>query len=135
MKKDIKKDEEDIIKIFNKEKQEHLFYFWNELDEKEKDSLTKELLSVNLNEINSYYKKFKNHKNKKINFKETDCFSIFQSSEKEKIKKIGIEMLSANKVAVLTVAGGQGSRLGYEHPKGFFRNFPCHEKVFISDIC
>ncbi|MGL5098173.1 MAG: UTP--glucose-1-phosphate uridylyltransferase, partial [Planctomycetia bacterium] len=33
---------------------------------------------------------------------------------------VGLEALSAGRVAVVLVAGGQGSRLGFEHPKGMF---------------
>ncbi len=33
---------------------------------------------------------------------------------------IGSQLLAAGKVAVITVAGGQGSRLKFEHPKGMF---------------
>jgi len=32
----------------------------------------------------------------------------------------GIEALTAGKIGVLLVAGGQGSRLGFEHPKGMY---------------
>ncbi|ELP84666.1 UDP-N-acteylglucosamine pyrophosphorylase, putative, partial [Entamoeba invadens IP1] len=34
--------------------------------------------------------------------------------------KNGLKLLSEGKAALITLAGGQGSRLGFEHPKGMF---------------
>ncbi len=34
--------------------------------------------------------------------------------------RVGEDLLQRGRVAVVTVAGGQGSRLGFEHPKGMF---------------
>src|SRR5690606_17208834 len=35
-------------------------------------------------------------------------------------RDLGIQKLSTGKVGAVLVAGGQGSRLGFEHPKGMF---------------
>ncbi len=40
----------------------------------------------------------------------------------------GVKLLSEGKVAILTVAGGQGSRLGYDGPKGKFPTTPVKNK-------
>ncbi len=39
---------------------------------------------------------------------------------RQQARERGVEALSAGRVAALLVAGGQGSRLGFEHPKGMF---------------
>jgi len=50
----------------------------------------------------------------------------------------GLEMLTAGKVAAFVVAGGQGTRLGYEGPKGCFEATPIAKKplfqVFAEQI-
>lgn len=40
--------------------------------------------------------------------------------DRERFAKIGTDLLKAGKVAAFTVAGGQGSRLGFDGPKGCF---------------
>jgi len=40
-------------------------------------------------------------------------------AEREAVR-LGVEALRAGRVAALTVAGGQGTRLGYPHPKGMY---------------
>ncbi|KAI5135657.1 UDP-N-acetylglucosamine/UDP-N-acetylgalactosamine diphosphorylase [Nematocida ausubeli] len=42
------------------------------------------------------------------------------SPERKSLEEIGRSLIEKKSVAVLTLAGGSGSRLGYEHPKGTF---------------
>jgi UDP-N-acetylglucosamine/UDP-N-acetylgalactosamine diphosphorylase len=43
-----------------------------------------------------------------------------EEAEKEQAERLGTEALKAGKVACLTVAGGQGTRLGFDGPKGTY---------------
>ena len=44
----------------------------------------------------------------------------------------GSAALNAGKVAVITVAGGQGSRLGFDHPKGMFPIGPVTQRTLFQ---
>jgi UDP-N-acetylglucosamine/UDP-N-acetylgalactosamine diphosphorylase len=48
-----------------------------------------------------------------------------------KAKAAGEAALRAGRVAAFTVAGGQGTRLGYDGPKGTFRVTPLREKTLF----
>lgn len=49
-----------------------------------------------------------------------------------KAKETGKALISSGKVAALTVAGGQGTRLGYNAPKGTFPITPVRKKTLFQ---
>jgi len=55
-------------------------------------------------------------------FAPPDLFDLAraQSTDAERARRVGAELLAAGRVGFMLVAGGQGSRLGYEGPKGCF---------------
>jgi UDP-N-acetylglucosamine/UDP-N-acetylgalactosamine diphosphorylase len=50
----------------------------------------------------------------------------------EEARARGVAALDAGKVAALLVAGGQGSRLGFEHPKGMYPVGPVTQKTLFQ---
>ena len=55
--------------------------------------------------------------------------------EKEKYDKIGTEKIKAGKLAVVTMAGGQGTRLGHSGPKGTFKLNVGKEMSLFEILC
>lgn len=104
-----------------KSRQENLL---NYLDKSEKkEELINQILKIDFEQIMNLYEQTKN----KIDFSKDviepivyiDKYNI--SSEKlEEYKKIGEEKIKNGKYAVVTMAGGQGTRLGHNGPKGTF---------------
>lgn len=114
------KKAKDILKRYG---QEHLLQFYDELTEEEKKYLLQQIFSTNFDQILYLYKKSK--------------FSVCNSAEeieplpyidKSSLSKeeysfysnIGATAIKNGELAVITLAGGQGSRLGFKGPKGTF---------------
>lgn len=109
--------------ILEKYNQEHLLNFYNEISKKEKDILINQILNINFEKILNLY----------LKSKISDDISNIDISplahiEKNKLtedelnhyKQIGENMIKTNQIAVITMAGGQGTRLGYKGPKGTY---------------
>ena len=51
-------------------------------------------------------------------------------TEMRYIKK-GLELIKDGQIAVCIMAGGSGTRLGYDHPKGMYDiGLPTHRSIF-----
>lgn len=120
MKANFKKAED----ILTKYHQEHLLQFYDELSNEQQEYLVNQILSINFDEIINLYEKSKLTSTisteyiepisyyDKLNFTPNDIY-IYNS--------IGQNCIKDGKIAVVTLAGGQGSRLGYKGPKGTFK--------------
>lgn len=110
----------EIVKKYN---QEHLLYFYNELSQEEQNKLIEQILKIDFEKILTLY----------INSLKPDNISNINISpiphiEKDKLTnneidyyfKIGEAAIKNNEVAIVTMAGGQGTRLGYKGPKGTY---------------
>lgn len=56
-----------------------------------------------------------------------DLATLAERDREENLAKVGCEALATGKVGVILVAGGQGSRLGFDGPKGAYKVGPLSE--------
>jgi len=124
-----------------------LLKFYPELNQQEKEKLLKDIASIDFEEIQKLNDNL-TKKNSETNIEqyssnseatnieqcnpnsqETNCELIpmpaldkykLSQEELKHYQEIGDEMIRSRKVVVCTMAGGQGSRLGHEGPKGTF---------------
>src|SRR5207248_7804911 len=54
------------------------------------------------------------------------------AADADAARRSGEEALRRGEVAILLVAGGQGSRLGFDHPKGMFPIGPVSNKTLFQ---
>ncbi|MGR3294192.1 MAG: UTP--glucose-1-phosphate uridylyltransferase, partial [Candidatus Scalindua sp.] len=107
-------------------KQEHIFRWWNDLSANEQKKLLNQLRLIDFTLLQDLIRKHIEGSvltNPKTTILEPpDIIPIpqndIQKSRKAEAKKIGEKALRAGKVAVVTVAGGLGTRLGANRPKG-----------------
>ena len=126
--------------LFNNFNQEQVFQFWEILNNKEKEALLLQSKSVDLD----YLSKVIHGTIKKPALSEDSSYSIipanfihFPKSEADWQKwkdtvHVGQKALRDGRVAVLTVAGGQGTRLGCVVPKGTIAITPIKKKSLFQ---
>ena len=117
--------------------QSHLLQFYEELEPEQKEKLLEEIDFLDFEELSQITVKKSNCFAEKEEITLTPMEALDKSNlsqeEKEKYEIIGNEIIRERKVVVCTMAGGQGSRLGHEGPKGTFM-VPLKEPKSIFQI-
>ncbi|MBQ2938594.1 MAG: UTP--glucose-1-phosphate uridylyltransferase [Clostridia bacterium] len=115
---------EEVIQLLKTYNQEHIINLLDRLDEKEKEAVIEQVNKIDFHQIMELYQNTK----KEIEIKENKIESI-KYLDKEKLTKneidefnrLGEEIIVSGMYAVVTMAGGQGTRLGHTGPKGTFK--------------
>ena len=111
----------DILKQYN---QEHVVKLLKKLDENKREELIKQIENIDLHQIAELYENTK----KEIEFKESKIEPIkyldketLTEKQRKRYDELGEKIIKSGKYAVVTMAGGQGTRLGHTGPKGTFK--------------
>ena len=132
---------EDIDKLgecYEKAGQEQVLTFYDELNIAEKASLFERLSSINPNYINEITQKAlkpqESGKETKLEPLPEEATASILDSKSEDIEswyKSGLDLVAEGQVAVVLMAGGQGTRLGSSDPKGCFNiGLPSGKSLF-----
>ena len=125
---------EAALKCLKKHNQEHILKNYEKLSETKKEKLLNQILTIDLNQIGELYESTK----KEINFANDKIEPIdyvekakLSKEDFEKYKQLGENAIKQGKYAVVTMAGGQGTRLGHSGPKGtFMLGLPNDKSIF-----
>ena len=128
---------DDFIKakeIVEKYNQEHVLNFFDKLSEEKQNKLINQILNIDFEQIIKLYENTKHEiefgeaKIEPIGYLEKDKMS---NEDFEKFDNIGTEIIKQGKLAVVTMAGGQGTRLGHKGPKGTYDlGLDSHKSIF-----
>lgn len=118
-------DSEELLqvkKILKKYEQEHLLCLYDKLTKREQRILINQILSLDFDEILTLYHNSmkKNNKDQKVTPLEHIEKDRLTREEIKYYTQIGENELRNGGLTVVTMAGGQGSRLGYKGPKGTY---------------
>ena len=129
---------EKIIDLLNTYHQEHVIQRLNQLDEKSREKLLNQLSQIDLELITKIYEETTG--NGEIEYKENKIEPIsyvdknkLNDTEKQEYISVGNEIIKSEKFAVITMAGGQGTRLGHSGPKGTY--LLIDEKSLFELLC
>jgi UDP-N-acetylglucosamine/UDP-N-acetylgalactosamine diphosphorylase len=119
---------EDLRRRLEQYHQEHVLNWWDQLDERQQRDLLGQLRGLDLELLQRLYAQ----RDKGFTLPPPESIQpvpVTQLDEGDAVTRhIGEEALRRGEVAVLMVAGGQGSRLGYDLPKGMFPIGPVSDK-------
>ncbi len=120
----MEKELEKAQKILKKYNQEQLLNGYEKLDEEKKKILLEQINNLDFDKISELYENTKKEisfKDEKITHMEYVDKAKLSKEEYDKYYKLGSDVIKKGKYAVITMAGGQGTRLGYVAPKGTFK--------------
>lgn len=108
----------DAYEKLEKYGQLHVLKYYDELPEEKKEALLSQIGELDFG-ILKYCKE--NTTNQKGKISPLAAMQLPEiEKNKEKYTRIGVEEIQKGKVAAVLLAGGMGTRLGSEHPKGMF---------------
>lgn len=133
-----RQSEQGLMEKLEKHDQQHVLRWLDQLDEGGRERLLKQLAGLNYDRLQKLRMLIRTPTTA-IAFGDVRPAPIerLPVSEEEMeaeqtIYARGRRALESGRVAMLTVAGGQGTRLGYDHPKGMYPISPLREKSLFE---
>src|SRR5262245_41284561 len=108
--------------------QSHLLKWWNDLNETERNRLSREIAAIDFEQLGRLTVELV-HQPAAVPVESESVRPIeairLPQTDGERVARrraieVGVEALAAGEVGVILVAGGAGTRLGYDGPKGTF---------------
>jgi UDP-N-acetylglucosamine/UDP-N-acetylgalactosamine diphosphorylase len=124
---------DDLRKKLQQHRQEHVLAWWERLGDEERRDLIEQLRAIDLDGLNKLYAE------RERTYRPPDSSHIkpipvvpSEAPDNAAMRAAAEEALRRGEVAALIVAGGQGSRLGFEHPKGMYPVGPVSRKSLFQ---
>jgi UDP-N-acetylglucosamine/UDP-N-acetylgalactosamine diphosphorylase len=135
----VQKSLENIKSLLARHRQSHLLAFWNQLNQTQKQDLLSQIEDLDFSQIDDWVANLVKKTPSALSqadFVPAPIYSARPADELQKHKysqaiELGKKLISAGKVAALVVAGGQGTRLGFDGPKGDLAISPIKNKTLF----
>lgn len=122
----------DLLHRVRLHKQEHVLLGWESLSASARQALVDQLSGIDLDELQALYSRRYESQRLPPTERIAPAPMILHHAVTDTDRRGGEEMLAQGRVAVLLVAGGQGSRLGFDKPKGMFPIGPITQKTLFQ---
>jgi UDP-N-acetylglucosamine/UDP-N-acetylgalactosamine diphosphorylase len=129
-----------VKKLLKKHNQSHLLSFWERLNPSQKQNLLAQIEQLDFSKIDLWVTDFVKKSPSTVlpaDFAPPPSYSTqptdtAQRHNYARARELGRKLISAGKVAALTVAGGQATRLGFDGPKGNLPISPLKDKTLFQ---
>lgn len=128
---------EKTIQILKEYSQEHILKYLSHLTQEEQDNLEKQILEIDFEQLKKLYEDTQKQpeiEEKLIEYITYTDKSKLTKEEENELQQMGTEVISSGKYAVITMAGGQGTRLGHSGPKGTYKLSTKNGPKYIFEI-
>ena len=122
----------ELIQRLRDHRQEHVLLGREVFSSSQRKSLIEQLSRIDLREIDALYAKRDEPQDVPARERIAPAPVVAHAALTGADRRAGEEMLLGGQVAVLLVAGGQGSRLGFDKPKGMFPIGPVSNKSLFQ---
>ena len=115
---------QDIIDILKTYNQEHIINLLEKINEEQEKDLIEQISNIDFHQMKELFDntkkevEIKENKIEPLEYLDKDKLS---KETRDRFNKLGSEVLEKGEYAVVTMAGGQGTRLGHTGPKGTFK--------------
>jgi len=121
---------EEAYQLLKENGQEHVLNYYHELLEEEKDALLQQIAATDFHLLQSAKQK---NSIKKGTITPLAAMQLDEiEKHREEFYQIGVKAIENGKVGAVLLAGGMGSRLGFDYPKGMY-NIGLTKEVYIFE--
>lgn len=135
-----------VLSRLEQAKQEHLVRFWDELNPQQQESLATQIEEIDFSLIQRLIENraassgAESPASRAARAESPHQLVRLPRTHSEKMEQKhaaleGEELLQSGKVGAILVAGGQGTRLGFDHPKGMFPIGPVSQRSLFQIHC
>jgi UDP-N-acetylglucosamine/UDP-N-acetylgalactosamine diphosphorylase len=125
--------------LVKRHRQGHLFGFWDDLNAAQKQNLLTQIEQLDFKKIDEWVADYVKNPALTIlpdHFDPAPSYTPVPSDKRQQewyaaARDLGRKLISQGKVAAFVVAGGQGTRLGFDGPKGDFPVSPLKNKTLF----
>jgi UDP-N-acetylglucosamine/UDP-N-acetylgalactosamine diphosphorylase len=121
--------------------QEHLLNFWDQLRPDEREDLARQIGQLDLDSISTWIEQLvRNEPEPPVSsgdfvappYYRPEPAEATEAGKYAEAVRLGTELIAAGKVGAFVVAGGQGTRLGFDGPKGNYPISPVRNKTLFQ---
>ncbi|MGD0383172.1 MAG: UDPGP type 1 family protein [Thermoguttaceae bacterium] len=129
---------ENLLSILVPHGQEHLLAFWDRLNKGQRENLAQQIRRIDFALLDRLYTRRNDQSNvRELANRAAPPPAIRLNSSQNpftpaQARQRGREALAAGHVGAILVAGGQGTRLGFDHPKGMYSIGPVSRRTLFQ---